>query len=103
VSGSGSLNVSLEGGFAGIYSIVSSIEYEATNLIIPKYVMDFDGRIHDLQSISENAFKNSIFLSGTLTIPSTVVSIGNNAFQNCQKINGTLNISSPDSYDQICI
>jgi hypothetical protein len=53
-----------------------------------------DGTTYTVTAIGDNAFKNCSDLTGSITIPNSVVTIGKRAFQNCAGFTGPLTIGN---------
>jgi hypothetical protein len=70
-------------------TITSEDGYEATDLVIPEYVIH-DGKSYAVTGIADEAFKDNTNLFGSLTIGSGVTEIGAYAFAGCTGFNGSL-------------
>ena len=64
-----------------------SVDFAANNFVIPKQVTD-GVETYDVTNIGHSAFQECI--SGTLSLPDTLISIGNSAFARCTSLTGDL-------------
>ncbi|MDR2557629.1 MAG: leucine-rich repeat domain-containing protein, partial [Mycoplasmataceae bacterium] len=69
----------------------STNRYQAWNLIIPNTVK-IDSKLYDIISITNQAFRSNATLTGTLTLPNTLVTIGAYAFYGRYSLSGTLTL-----------
>lgn len=65
----------------------------AGEIILPSHV-SYQGKEYSVTAIGDEAFQNCSQLTGSLSIPNTVVSIGFCAFSNCTGFNGTLTLGN---------
>lgn len=67
------------------------------NLEIPSTI-EYNGKTYTVTTIGSNAFSGgnstNTQISGTLTLPATLISIGDNAFKNCPNLTGELKLPS---------
>jgi hypothetical protein len=93
---------SIQNGVNGTATITSSLSqsYVAHNMIIPDTVRDAKGDLYDITEIGNHAFYNNSGLTGSLHLPSKLISVGSNAFYANQG-NLTGNLIIPDSVTSI--
>jgi hypothetical protein len=73
-------------------TITSNSSFRANDLIIPQFVGD-GTNIYQVIEVGANAFLNDTNLTGSLTIPNSVVAINSQAFKGCN-LTGTLSIGA---------
>jgi hypothetical protein len=56
-------------------TITENYEYVADGLVIPEYVFE-NGKFYKVTNIGDSAFRDCWGLTGSLTIPSSVINIG---------------------------
>ena len=83
----------------GTVELIDGSGYVSTNLSIPAVITDEVGNSYDVIKIANEAFKDCIHITGTITLPSTLKTIGDSAFWGCKGLTGDLVI--PDGVTTI--